>query len=189
MTMRQGNEADARSTQTSSKVTNLPAQRFEDSAVTPQQSEVSGQRSNRLIAAVNDGIAEVATQPDPGASPIPRRPPNYVLKLPLTVGKSWQATWQSNQFAHTTPIPMTKTVALNDGKIRVPAGEFDGLLLVRIDGHGPVSGPGGPVDVRVVGEEWFKRGVGLIRGSFREEVHDYPDNATRVDSDLIEYHR
>ena len=189
MTMRQGNEADARSTQTSSKVTNLPAQRFEDSTVTPQQSEVSGQRSNRLIAAVNDGIAEVATQPDPGASPIPRRPPNYVLKLPLTVGKSWQATWQSNQFAHTTPIPMTKTVALNDGKIRLPAGEFDGLLLVRIDGHGPVSGPGGPVDVRVVGEEWFKRGVGLIRGSFREEVHDYPDNATRVDSDLIEYQR
>jgi len=189
MIMRQGNEADARSTQTSSKVTNLPAQRFEDSTVTPQQSEVSGQRSNRLIAAVNDGIAEMATQPDPGASPIRRRPPNYVLKLPLTVGKSWQATWQSNQFAHTTPIPMTKTVALNDGKISVPAGDFDGLLMLRIDGHGPVSGPGGPVDVRVVGEEWFKRDIGLIRGSFHEEVRGYPDNASSVDLDLTEFHR
>jgi hypothetical protein len=66
-----------RSTQTSSKVTNLPAQRSADSTVTPQRSETSGQRSNRLIAAFNDGIAEVATQPDPGASPIPRRPPTF----------------------------------------------------------------------------------------------------------------
>jgi hypothetical protein len=187
MVLHQGNEADARSTQTSSKVTNLPPQRFEGSTVTPQQSEVSGQQSNRLIAAVNDGIAEMATQPDLQASPIPRRPPNYVLKLPLKMGESWQATWQSNQFGHTTPITMTKTVALNDGKISVPAGEFDGLLLLRIDGHGPVSGPGGPVDVRVVGEEWFKRKIGLIRGSFREEVRGYPDNASGVDLDLTEY--
>ena len=188
MTMRQGNEANAGSTQLSRKVTNLPAQQFEDSTVTPQQYEMPGQLSNDLVAAVNDGVAEMATQPDPGASPIPLRPPNYVLKLPLTVGKSWQATWQSQQFAHTTPIPMTKTVALNDGKIRVPAGDFDGLLMLRIDGHGPVSAPGGPVDVRVVGEEWFKRDIGLIRGSFHEEVQGYPDNASSVDLDLTEYH-
>jgi hypothetical protein len=131
----------------------------------------------------------VATRPDPAASLIKRDPPNYVLKLPLNVGESWQATWQSNQFAQTTLIPMTKTVAENDGKISVPAGEFDDLLLVRIDGHGPVIGPGGPVDVRVVGEEWFKPEVGLIRGSFREEVRDYPENATRIELDLIEYQR
>ena len=190
MVVHQGNEADAPPTLTNTnKVTNLPPQRFEGIAVTPQQSDVSGQRSNRLIAVVDDGIAEVATQPDLEASPIPRRPPNYVLKEPLKVGESWQAAWQSNQFAQTTLIPMTKTVALNDGKISVPAGEFDGLLLLRIDGHGPVNGPGGLVDVRVVGEEWFKPEVGLIRGSFREEVRDYPDNATRIDLDLTESQR
>ncbi|QNT68554.1 hypothetical protein [Defluviicoccus vanus] len=84
---------------------------------------------------------------------------------------------------------MTKTVARTDGKISLPAGEFEGCLVLSIQGHGQVTAPSGPVEVTVEGEEWFSPGVGLIKGSFREDVAGQPDNATRVDVNLASFNR
>lgn len=187
--LRQGTEADARTVETSSRVTNLPPQTFQAATVTPQQTQAFGQTQVRLIRANAEGVAEVAMQPDPAGSPLPRVPPNYILRLPLQMGASWQSTWQSNQFSQTTLIPMTKTVARTDGKISLPAGEFEGCLVLSIQGHGQVTAPSGPVEVTVEGEEWFSPGVGLIKGSFREDVAGQPDNATRIDINLASFNR
>lgn len=187
MIIRNGTEPDARTLETSSTVTNLPALRFAGKKVTPQQTEAFGQSQVRLIHASADGVAEVATQTDPTAQPVARVPPNEVLRSPLQVGRSWPSTWQSNQFAQTTLVPMTKTVARTDGRITLPAGEFGDCLVLSIEGHGPVNAPEGPVNVTVEGEEWFAPGVGLVRGSFREEVAGRPENATRVDLDLADF--
>lgn len=189
MTFRNGTEPDARTIETHSKVTNLASQRFDGQSVTPQRNEAMGGAQVRLIRASSEGIAEVATQSDPTATPVPRVPPNGVLRTPLQVGNAWQATWQSSQFAQTTLLPMTKTVSRTDGTITLPAGEFANCLVLSIKGQGPVRAPEGPVEVTVEGEEWFAPDVGMIRGSFREEVDGRPENATRVDLDLAEFSR
>jgi hypothetical protein len=189
MRIRQGVESDARTVEASSTVTNLPAGTFDGSAVTPQQTLAFGQTQTRLMRVSTEGVAEVATQPEPPAKAIPRIPPNVVLRRPLQVGAHWQSTWQSNQLARTTLVPMTKTVTRVDGRITLPAGEFDRCLVVSIHGGGPVTAPGESVDVVVDGEEWFAPGVGLIRGSFREEVQGRPGNATRVELELTSFRR
>jgi hypothetical protein len=189
MRIRQGAEPDARTVESSSTVTNLPAGMFDGRPVTPQQTLAFGQTQTRLIRVSTEGVAEVATQPEPPAKAIPRIPPNDVLRLPLQVGAHWQSTWQSNQLARTTLVPMTKTVARVDGRITLPAGEFDHCLVVSIHGGGPVTAPGESVDVVVDGEEWFAPGVGLIRGSFREVVQGRPGNATRVELELTSFRR
>ncbi|NJO56097.1 MAG: hypothetical protein HC834_06825 [Rhodospirillales bacterium] len=120
MIIREGTEPEARTLQTSSTVVNLKQVSFDGSTVTPQQTSAFGQAQNRLIQVFDDGVAEVAVQPDPDAAPIPRTPPNYVIKMPLRVGSTWTSSWQSNQFEQTTLIPITKTVAMTDGTIRVP---------------------------------------------------------------------
>ncbi|NJO56098.1 MAG: hypothetical protein HC834_06830 [Rhodospirillales bacterium] len=61
--------------------------------------------------------------------------------------------------------------------------------MLRMEGRGPVRGPAGPIDVRVIGEEWFAPELGMIRASFLEEVQGRPENAVRVDLDLIESQR
>jgi hypothetical protein len=164
MIVRNGTEPDARTIETHSKVTNLATLSFEGQTVTPQRKEAFGGTQLRLIRASAEGITEVATQAGATAKPVPRVPPDPVLRTPLQVGTSWQATWQSGQFAQTTLLPMTKTIARTDGTITLPAGEFANCLVLSIRGQGAVSAPDGPVEVTVEGEEWFAPDVGMIRG-------------------------
>lgn len=180
----QGSEPEVRTVEVDSRVANLSAATFDGRAVTPQQTLAFGQTQTRLITASESGVAEVATRPDPAGPPIPRVPPNDVLRTPLQVGASWQSTWQSNQLGQTTLIPMTKTVARIDGRITVPAGDFAGCVVVSIRGRGRVTTANDAIDVVVEGEEWFAPDVGLVRGSFREEVPGRPANTTRVDLQL-----
>ena len=189
MRIRQGTDPEARPVAVDSRVTNLPAATFDGRVVTPQQTLAFGRTQTRLITASETGVAEIATQPDPAGLPIPRVPPNDVLRLPLQVGTSWQSTWQSSQLAQTTLIPMTKTVARIDGRIALPAGVFDRCLVVSIRGRGQVTTASESIEITVEGEEWFSPDVGLVRGSFREEVDGRPADTTRVDLELASYGR
>ena len=189
MRIRQGAEPEARTVEADSMVTNLPAATFDGKAVTPQQTLAFGRPQTRLITTSEGNIAEVATQPDPPGLPIPRVPPNDVLRLPLQIGASWQSTWQSNQLAQTTLIPMTKTVARIDGRITLPAGDFDRCLVVSIRGRGQVTTASDSIEIAVEGEEWFAPDVGLVRGTFREEVRGRPANTIRVELELAGYGR
>lgn len=184
MLIRQGDAPEARTLETSSKVTNLAATSFDTATVTPQETQSFGQRQIRLMRASDEGVVELASQPNTDSQPIRREPPNFVLRAPLSVGHAWQSTWQSAQFAQMTLIPMTKTVARHDGVITVPAGKFENCLVLTIEGKGLVTAPEGPVQVNVEGEEWFSPGVGLIKGAFRETVEGHPENATQVEVNL-----
>lgn len=189
MLVRAGSEPDDRTFETSRRVTNLPQQRFEGTSVTPQRIEAFGQTQVRLIDVSADAVSELATQVSQADKPSARVPPNIILRFPLAVSASWATSWQSSQFAQTTLIPLTKTVVRTDGKVSLSAGEFNDCLELSSEGQGSVSAPEGPVRVTVEGREWFAPGVGLVRSSFREEVEDRPDAATRVDLELAEFTR
>lgn len=85
--LRQGAEADARTVETSSRVTNLPPQTFQAATVTPQQTQAFGQTQVRLIRASAEGVAEVAMQPDPAGNPLPRVPQLYFAPAAADGGK------------------------------------------------------------------------------------------------------
>ena len=108
--------------------------------------------------------------------------PRYVLKFPLAVGTTWQAPTTAyllkrrqefpREIRHSHPsIPMTYVIESLDEAVSVPAGDFQPCLRVR--GEGKVRLFVDPVqgwrDVPLVTQEWYCRGVGLVKIS-REEI-------------------
>lgn len=104
--------------------------------------------------------------------PIPRT----VLKWPLQVGSTWQASTTTyllkrraefpREVRHSHPeIPMTYTVEALDASVQTPAGPFSGCAQVRGEAKlrlfvDPVQGWR---DVPLVTNEWYCPGVGLVK--------------------------
>jgi len=108
--------------------------------------------------------------------------PRYVLKFPIAVGTTWQAPTTAyllkrrqefpREIRHSHPsIPMTYVIESLDEAVSVPAGDFKACLRVR--GEGKVRLFVDPVqgwrDVPLVTQEWYCRGVGLVK-LIREET-------------------
>ena len=126
-------------------------------------------------AAKPEGVALVATREDRETSPAP--PGEYVLKYPLEKGATWQVeshTYLLRRQVFTrgvrnviidTPIDLTYTIEALDDAVTVPAGTFRRCLRLHAEGTRKVDLGGGigQVGLNVTSDEWFARGVGLVK--------------------------
>jgi hypothetical protein len=135
-----------------------------------------------FLRADDSGVYRVASKTDLEAEPQPDKTPRYVLKAPLRVGTSWQATTPAYllrrraefppEIRHThAPALMTYTIDSLEDTVEVPAGRWDNCL--RVAGRASLRLFADPVagwrDMPLVTTEWYCRGPGLVR-LVREEA-------------------
>jgi hypothetical protein len=122
------------------------------------------------------GIYRVASKSDLDDEPKPDAQRRYVLKAPLAVGTSWQATTTAYllrrrqefppEIRHSHPsIPMTYTIAAVGQSVKTRAGEFKDCI--RVQGTAQLKLFADPVvgwrDMPLATTEWYCNGVGLVR--------------------------
>lgn len=151
-------------------VTNLNPVTLFSRSVVPQRSELFGQTVVRFLAHTATGVVEFAQQTGQNP-PVARDPPDYLLRVPVTVGTNWSSTWESTQAGAQTSLPTVKTIAGIRDTVMVPAGTFADCLHMKIAGKAEVGLPTGPVAIEVTGDEWYAPHIGFIKGAFREVVN------------------
>jgi hypothetical protein len=122
------------------------------------------------------GIYRVASKSDLDETPKPDAQRRYVLKAPLAVGTSWQATTTAYllrrrqefppEIRHSHPsIPMTYTIAAVGQSVTTRAGEFKDCI--KVQGNAQLKLFADPVvgwrDMALTTTEWYCNGVGLVR--------------------------
>lgn len=122
------------------------------------------------------GVYRVASKSDLDPEPKPDTPPRYVLKLPLAVGTTWQASTTAYllrrrqefppEIRHTHPaVPMTYSIDALNQTLATRAGSFQGC--VRVKGEAKLRLFADPVqgwrDMPLTTLEWYCPGVGLVR--------------------------
>lgn len=122
------------------------------------------------------GIYRVASKSEIEAEPQPDKTPRYVLKQPLAVGTSWQASTTAYllrrksefppEIRYTHPaVPMNYSIDALAQAVSTRAGNFSGC--VRIKGVATLKLFADPVvgwkDMPITTLEWYCPGVGLAR--------------------------
>jgi hypothetical protein len=124
----------------------------------------------------DSGIYRVASKSDLDPEPKADKPVRYVLKMPLAVGTSWQASTTAYllrrrqefppEIKHTHPaVPMTYRIDALAQTVQTPAGTFKGCL--RVKGEAVLKLFADPVvgwkDMPLTTLEWYCPGAGLVR--------------------------
>ncbi|MBP6900910.1 MAG: hypothetical protein KBC73_12515 [Burkholderiaceae bacterium] len=133
------------------------------------------------------GIFRVASKTDLQADPVADAAPRYVLKSPLAVGTTWQASTTAYllrrnaefppEIRHThKPVPMSYQIAAVGEKLSTRAGDFSDCI--RVQGQAVMKLFADPVvgfrDMPLATTEWYCRGVGLVK----LERHEPANNST-----------
>ncbi len=128
------------------------------------------------LRADDSGIFRVASKTDLDEDPAPDKAPRYVLKMPLTVGTSWQASTTTYlmrrnadfppEIRHThKPVAMTYRIAALGEKVSTRAGSFNDCI--RVQGQATLKLFADPVvgfrDMPITTTEWYCKGVGLVK--------------------------
>ncbi|MGB8275751.1 MAG: hypothetical protein WCF16_10845 [Alphaproteobacteria bacterium] len=105
-------------------------------------------------------------------------PGQFVLKFPLAKGTSWRATTVTRLLRRQgfgprgvknipieTPIELAYTIESTDDTVTVPAGIFHRCVKVHAEGTRKfdLGEPIGTVILLVKADEWYARGVGLVK--------------------------
>jgi len=118
----------------------------------------------------------VASKTDLDAEPTTDKTARYVLKMPLAVGTSWQASTTTYLMRRNAdfppeirhghkPVPMTYRIEALGDKVSTRAGQFSdcvrvqGTALLRLFAD-PVAGFR---DMPISTTEWYCKGVGLVK--------------------------
>jgi len=122
------------------------------------------------------GTYRVAMKTDLQAEPERDQPTRYVLKAPLVVGTTWQASTTAYllkrgaefppEIRHQAkPVTMTYRIAAVGEKVKVLAGEFSDCI--RVQGSAAMKLFADPVvgfrDMPLNTTEWYCKGVGLVK--------------------------
>lgn len=131
------------------------------------------------------GTYRVASKTDLQAEPEPDTPHRYVLKAPLAVGSSWQASTTAYllrrnaefppEIRHThAPVTMTYQIAALDEAVQTRAGSFTNCL--RVEGTAAMRLFADPVvgfrDMPLLTTEWYCKDVGLVKLLRREPANN-----------------
>lgn len=131
------------------------------------------------------GTYRVAMKTDIQADPERDQPSRYVLKAPLVVGTSWQASTTAYllkrgaefppEIRHQAkPVTMTYQIAAVGEQVKVPAGEFK--PCIRVQGTAAMRLFADPVvgfrDMPLTTTEWYCQGVGLVKLERAEPTHN-----------------
>ena len=124
----------------------------------------------------SSGIYRIASKTNLDVEPTPDPAPRYVLKAPLAVGTSWQASTTTYlmrrnadfppEIRHThKPVAMQYRIAALDEAVTTRAGEFKHCL--RVQGTATLRLFADPVnglrDMPIDQTEWYCAGVGLVK--------------------------
>ena len=128
------------------------------------------------LRADDSGIYRVATKTDLQEAPEPDKTPRFVLKMPLAVGTSWQATTTSYllrrnadfppEIRHThKPVMMNYRIEALGQPVATRAGQFNDCI--RVQGTAVMKLFADPVvgfkDLPLNTTEWYCKGVGLVK--------------------------
>lgn len=112
-------------------------------------------------------IVELEAQPD-----VPER---LVMPIPAAAGRQWQSNTHPYvirrlvsdgvDMRRAYTVPMNYTVAAIDAEVEVPAGTFERCVHIvgEADLQMYVDGPSGLRSIPLRTDEWYARGVGLVR--------------------------
>lgn len=149
----------------------------------------------------DSGIYRVASKSDVDAEPKLDQPVRYVLKMPLAVGTTWQASTTAyllrrNQefppeIRHTHPaIPMTYSIDAIGQSLDTRAGHFDGC--VKVVGRATLKLFADPVsgwrDLPLTTTEWYCPGAGLVKLIRTEPAHSTFLIGGTLTMELTEWH-
>ena len=127
------------------------------------------------------GVYRVAAKSDLDEEPRVDPAPRYVLRAPIAVGTSWQATTTAYllrrrqdfppEIRHSHPaVPMTYTIESLDDRVEVRAGRFE--RCVRVGGQAVIKLFADPVagwrELPLTTTEWYCRGPGLVKVERKE---------------------
>jgi hypothetical protein len=130
------------------------------------------------------GIYRVASKNDTQDEPERDAAPRFVLKAPLAVGTSWQASTTAYllrrrqefppEIRHShAPVPMTYTITALGQKVQTAAGAFDDCL--KVEGRAAMKLFADPVEgfreMPLLTTEWYCKGTGLVRLERREPAN------------------
>lgn len=136
------------------------------------------------LRADDTGIYRVATKTDLQEAPEPDKAPRFVLKMPLAVGTSWQATTTScllkrnadfpPEIRHThKPVVMNYRIEALGQPVATRAGQFNDCI--RVQGTAVMKLLADPVvgfkDLPLDTTEWYCMGVGLVKVQRAEPAH------------------
>lgn len=122
------------------------------------------------------GIYRVASKTDTEADPTPDATPRYVLKLPLAVGSTWQASTTTYllrrnaefppEIRHShKPVPMVYRIEALGEAVTTRAGAFKDCI--RVQGQATLKLFTDPVngirELPISTTEWYCKGVGLVK--------------------------
>jgi len=128
------------------------------------------------LRADDTGIYRVATKTDLEEAPATDAKPRYVLKTPLVVGTSWQASTTTYlmrrnadfppEIRHShKPVIMTYRIEALGEKVSTRAGNF--ADCIRVEGQATLKIFADPVvgfkDMPITTTEWYCKGVGLVK--------------------------
>lgn len=128
------------------------------------------------LRADDSGVYRVASKSDIDAAPKPDAQRRYVLKSPVAVGTTWQATTTAyllqrrqefpREIRHTHPaVPMVYTIESTSDTVATRAGTF--ARCVRVRGVAALRLFADPVvgwrDMHLTTTEWYCPGVGLVK--------------------------
>lgn len=152
------------------------------------------------LRADETGIYRVASKTDLQPEPQPDADRRYVLKAPLAVGTSWQATTTAYLLRRNADFPpevrhshqavlMTYRIAALGQKLGTRAGPFDDCI--RVEGSAVIKLFADPVvgfkDLPLSTTEWYCKGVGLARLERREPAHSSFLNGGTLTLELTEW--
>ena len=122
------------------------------------------------------GVFRIASKTDLDADPVPDPTPRYVLKAPLAVGTSWQASTTTYlmrrnadfppEIRHShKPVLMTYRIEALGEPVATRAGQFTDCI--RVQGQAVLKLFADPVtgfrDLPITSTEWYCKGVGLVK--------------------------
>ena len=146
------------------------------------------------------GIYRVASKSDLDPEPRPDKPTRYVLKLPLAVGSSWQATTTAYlllrrqefppEIRYTHPaVPMNYQIEATEQTVTTRAGRFEHCLTVRGTAQLRLYADAvvGWKDMPLTTREWYCPGVGLARLERSEPAESTFISGGTLTMELIEW--
>ena len=155
-------------------LTTLGEQALERGGVAWQRRSDSG--VDYWLRADTTGIFRIASKTDLDADPTPDPAPRYVLKTPLAVGTSWQASTTTYlmrrnadfppEIRHShKPVIMTYRIEALGETVATRAGNF--ADCIRVQGQAVLKLFADPVagfrDLPISSTEWYCKGVGLVK--------------------------
>jgi hypothetical protein len=174
-------------------VTNLRSQQLEGKKVTPQiYNRLGPEKPTRFytgfVGQDANGVYEVANQSDLDTEPRLNKPPRYIIRYPIKVGRIWRQKEKTHFLNENVELLITYAIESIDEVVTVPAGKFRNCLMIKYEGSLKKDlDTLGAARITVEQRAWFAPGVGLIKSIRKEQSSGPGGGAGELRTELVAY--